>query len=374
MIEYVEIRNENRDLIGIIDTAESIIWETAYYSVGRFEIYVQANTRTVAMLAVGNYVTRKDDDNIGHIESINITYTPQSGRMIIASGRLAKSILDRRLIYNLSGTSISPSISRGLVEVAVRKLVTDNIIASNKAARNISFIKLGALQNINKQIMSESGETSQTQTSYGNLLEYTDSLLQTYGLGARLTLDRNTKNLLYGVYEGKDRSVGNTEGNAPVIFSQDFDNLLSSEYKYDTAAFKTTALIGGEGEGTERFCVMVGDGAAGMNRREVFVDAASQSKKYKDDTDTEQTYTDAEYTEILQNHGNQNLAQLLIVQTFNGEIDVLRSGYVYGKDFSVGDIVTINDSDLRAAINTRILTATEVQDANGYMLSVTYGV
>lgn len=374
MIEYVEVRNGARDLIGIIDTAASVIWETAYFSTGRFEIYIQATPRTVQMLEVGNFVTRPNDVNIGIIESINITYSQQDGRMIIAAGRFAKSILDRRLIYNLTGTSLTPSVSRGLVEVAVRKLVNDNIIASSRAYRNIPFIKLGELKNIAMQILSETGETSQAQTSFANLLTYTDTMLQTYGLGAYMSLDRATKNLLYNVLEGKDRSFGNAGGYAPVVFSQDFDNLFSSNYKYDTTALKTTALIGGEGEGTERFCVMVGDAASGLARREVFVDASSQSKKYKDDADKEQTYTNAEYTAILKSTGSQNLAQLSTVQTFKGEIDVMNSGYVFGEDFSVGDIVTVHDVDLGAAINTRILTATEVQDTDGYLLSVTYGV
>lgn len=375
MIEYVEIRNASRDLIGIIDNAESIIWESAYYSTGQFEIYVKVTPLTVQLLTVGNYVTRPNDVNVGVIENLNITWTQESGRMIIASGRFAKSLLDRRLIYKLTGTSIQPSMSSGLVEVAVRKLVNDNIIASNIAARNIPFLRLGPLQNIQKRILSETGEAGRVQTSYGGLLEHTDSLLQEYSLGAYMSLDRNTKNLLYNVIEGKDMSVGNTSGNVPLIFSQDFDNLLSSNYNYQTTALKTTALIGGAGEGTERFCVMIGDNAAGLSRREVFVDASSQSKTYKEEgAEEEKTYTDAEYSDLLKAHGQQNIAQLQIVETFTGDVDVMNTDKVFGKDFWIGDIITIQDTQLSAYINTRILTATEVQDTNGYKLAISYGV
>jgi hypothetical protein len=382
MIEYVEIRNASRELIGIIDNAESIIWESAYYSTGQFEIYVKVTPLTVQLLQVGNYVTRPSDVNVGIIENLNITWTQDAGRMIIASGRFAKSLLDRRLIYRLTGTSIQPTTSSGLVEVAVRKLVNDNIIASNISARNVPFIRLGPLQNIQKRILSETGEEGRVQTSYGGLLEHTDSLLQEYFLGAYMSLDRNTKNLLYNVIEGKDRSVGNTSGNAPLIFSQDFDNLLSSNYQYQTTALKTTALIGGEGEGTERFCVMIGEAAEGLSRREVFVDAGSQSKKYKEDStndkgepiQVEKEYSDAVYADMLKAHGQQNIAQLQIVETFTGDVDVINSDKVFGKDFWIGDIITIQDTQLSAYINTRILTATEVQDTNGYQLAISYGV
>lgn len=382
MIEYVEIRNASRELVGIVDNAESIIWESAYYGTGRFEIYVRVTPQTVQMLEVGNYVTRPNDVNVGVIENLNITWTMQSGRMIIASGRFAKSLLDRRLVYNYKNYSVTPTVSSGFVEVAVRKIVNNNIIGSSDPARNVPFIQLGALQNIQKRILSETGEPGRVQTSFGGLLEHTDSLLQEYFLGAYMSLDRNTKNLLYNVVEGKDRSIGNADGNAPIIFSQDFDNLLSSDYKYQTTALKTTALIGGEGEGTERFYTLIGHYASGLSRREVFVDASSQSKTYKEEStneagevvEVEKTYTDADYAEMLKAHGQQNIAQLQIVQTFNGEVDVMNTDKVFGTDFWIGDIITIQDTQISAYINTRILTATEVQDASGYKLAISYGV
>ncbi len=381
MIEYVEIRNASRELIGIVDNAESIIWESAYYGTGRFEVYVRVTPQTVAMLVDGNYVTRPNDRHIGVIENLHVTWSPQSGRMIAASGRFAKSLLDRRLIYNYKNYSITPTVSSGLVEVAVRKLVYDNIIASADSLRNVPFIQLGALQNIAAKILEEDGNPGRIQTSYAGLLEYTDSLLQEYSIGAYMGFDRSSKNLLYNVFEGKDRSIGNTAGNAPLIFSQDFDNLLSTDYKYQSAALKTTALIGGAGEGTERFCTTIGHYASGLSRREVFVDASSQSRTYKEETtneagevvEVEKTYTDAEYAALLKAHGQQNMAEMQIVQTFDGEVDVMNSGKEFGTDFWIGDIVTIQDVQLSAYINTRILTATEVQDGNGYKLAISYG-
>lgn len=382
MIDYVEIRNGHRQLIGIVDNATSVIWGSEYYGTGRFEIYVRATAQTAKLLEVENYVTRPNDVNIGVIENVNITWTPQEGRMIIASGRFAKSILDRRVIYSLSGTSVKPTVLGGEVQMAVRHLVRSNIIASSQAYRNVSFIKLGEYSNIHKLIVDEEGKAAMLQARFEGLLSYTDSLLRDYHLGAYMRLDRDTRNLLYNVYEGKDRSMGNTAGNAPVIFSQEFDNLLSSNYTHQDTAFKNTALIGGEGEGLEQFCVLIGGSNMGLARREVFVDAKSQGKTYTEETtneageavEVERTYTDAEYTALLKAHGHQDLTQRQIVETFTGEVDVMNSDKVFGVDFWIGDIVTIYDTHLSAYINTRILTATEVQDENGYKLAITYGV
>ena len=380
MIEYVEIRNSNRVLIGVIDTAQSIIWKTEYYGTGQFEIYVPASARVLPLLRVGHFITRRNEKNVGIIESINITFDAQYGRMIIASGRFAKSLLDRRLVMRLANNSMAgrvsilPTLSTGLVETAVRRLVTDNIISAVHPARNIPFIRLGALAGIQRRIVDEDGDVTNRQTSFGNLLEHTDELLQEYQLGAYMSLDLGTLDLLYHVYEGETRTLGNAGVNRAIVFSQDYDNLLSSDYKYQTAAYKNTALIGGEGEGVDRHCAMIGANASGVDRREVWVDASGQSKTYQDDAGTQKTYTDDEYTALLKSAGSQDLEQRQIVQSFTGTVDLTHSGLVFGSDYWVGDIVSVHDVPIDIYTVARIITATEIQDENGYKIDVEYGI
>lgn len=377
MIPYVEIRSAaTRELIGIADTAKSIIWHTVYYGVGDFEIYAPCTPETVALLAVGNYVTRFDDRHVGIIESVNPTYSAQDGRMIVAAGRFAKSMLDRRVIYNLNGNSVSPTILSGSVEGAARQLVTANAIACPfDSGRNIAELTLGASAGITKTILDENGAAGEKQVTFNGLLEYTDDMLREYGLGAYCALNAAGA-LAYTVFEGADRSVDNTGGLQPVIFSQDFDNLLSSEYLYDEAGLKNTALIGGKGEGTERFCTVLKNATiTGASRREMFVDASSSSNTYKDDAGTEHTLSNAEYEQQLRAQGMQQIAGRSIVETFNGEIDVTNGSFAYGEnaDYYLGDVVTIQDADVGLYINTRILEITEVQDENGYQINAVYG-
>ena len=375
MIEYLEVRNSKREIIGILDDFQSVIWETSYYSTGAFEVYLQAAPQYINMLQTGNYVTRPDDENIGIIENINVEYSEEFGKMIAASGRFAKSILDRRIIYNASGNttgklSISPVISSGLVETAVRKLVTDHIISSPQTARNISFITLGELQGITKKIVDESGNNAQLQTSFGNLLEYTDEMLHSYELGAKMVFDRETLQLKYTVYEGKDRSRNNTQNNLPIIMAQEYDNFFSSKYEKNTTQFKNTALIGGEGEGTNRFCTMIGTNATGLNRREVWIDASAQSKTYELNGEQKQ-YTDDEYLALLKSAGTQTIADYQIAETYEGELNV--NTLTYKTDFNIGDIITVEDNELNIYINPRIITVIENQDESGYSISISYG-
>lgn len=375
MIEYVEIRSKaSREIIGIVDTAKSIIWHGKYYGVGDFEIYAPCTPENIASLAKGNYVTRYDARNVGIIERVNVTYNPQDGRMIVAAGRFAKSVLDRRIIYKRSGYSVSPTILRGSVETAARSLVTENAVdCPFDRGRNIPELAFGPHANTAPVIRDENGAASQKQVTHDNLLTYTDSLLEEYGLGAYCGLNELLQ-LSYTVFAGVDRSIDNTAGNAPVIFSQDFDNLLSSEYAYDETALKNTALIGGEGEGTARFhSVLKNANVTGLDRREIFVDATGHSKTYTDDSGTSQTITDSEYDGQLKALGQQSVAGYSIVETFNGDIDLTNNSFVYGRDFFLGDIVTVQDVEIGLYINPRILEITEVQDENGYQISAVYG-
>ena len=373
-IQYIEIRSaSDRELIGIIDDAKSIIWHDVYYGVGDFEVYAPCTPESVSLLIVGNYVTRYGDDNIGIIEKVNITYSAQDGRMIIASGRFAKSLLDRRIIYTLSGHSVSPTILRGNVEDAVRKLVEQNAINCDfDTSRNIQELGLGIDAGIAKTIIDTSGTAADKQVTHDNLLEYTDSLLEEYGIGAKCVLNDALK-LAYTVYIGADRSADNSDGNEPVIFSQDFDNLISTTYSYDESLLKNTALIGGEGEGEARFHAIVKSSASGAARREVFVDASSNSRTYKDENGDEQTLTDAEYNAQLETVGLQAISGLAITETFDGEVDLMSGSFRYRDDFSLGDIVTIQDLEIGLYINARILEVTEVEDDSGYMISIVYG-
>lgn len=388
MIEYVEIREKgSREVIGIIDTANSIIWKSVYYGVGDFEIYAAATAANTSMLVEGNYVTRPNNFECGIIEHIEKKDDDNDGKMIVASGRFVKSILDRRVVYSatLSGTgynyiwNCAANVLQGNVEAAVRKLISDNAVNAVDANRNIAEIYWtdedvsGLPDIIVTDDSSGEEEDAEKQVTYKNLLAYSDGVLQEYECGARMWLDRDLLKFRYKVYKGVDRSRDSTT-HEPIIFSTEFDNLKSSNYTIDSSEYKTTALIGGEGEGTERKCAFSYAWIAGLERRETFVDASSISSTYKDAAGEEQSYTIEQYRKMLEAQGRQTIAELQKVETFDGEIDLTNSNLKYGEDYALGDMVTIEDKDLGKYINARITVVTEVQDDNGYNIDIEYGV
>ena len=426
MIEYVEIRSESLELLGLIDTAKSIIWETQYFGTGEFEIYTEATPEAIDLLRCGRFVTRVDADGVGIIEAVEIVFNEQDGRMITATGRLAKSILDRRLISYVSGNKSAIVTISGNVEARARGLVQDNAIACYKdtartipyTARNIGILQLGTLAGL-------TATTYTRQAGNENLLTYTDEMLQQYGYGAKMLLTGGK--LAYTVYSGADRSIGNAAGNEPVIFSEDFDNLTGSNYLYDETASKTYALVGGDGEGVDRYYIERGAELSGLARRELFVDSSVSKEKYTDTftgdgsttvfllsvasstiisvkySTSEQSnmnvpyaydassglltlpaapaagstivvehYDEDGYMQQLNAAGDQELAKLSAAESFDGSIDLEGSSFVYGVDFEIGDIVTVQDNGINKYVNGRVVTVTEVQDDNGYQVNIDF--
>lgn len=347
-IEYLEIRDINREIIGVIDTAISVIWHKVWYGVGDFEIYAKATPEHLRLLEAGRYITRPDDDNIGIVEKINISDDPQNGTVITASGRFAKAILERRHIYKLSGHTNTPTILRGNVEQNIRRVVQDNAInCPFDSKRNIGELELGTLSNIPAVILDSEGHAAEKQVSYENLLEYTDEVLQEYGLSAKVYLDTDTiaKKLKYKVEKGADRSIDNTEGLDVVIFSKDYDNLSASVYDFDTTPEKNVALIGGEGEGKDRFYSLLAGSERGLARREYWVDASSISKTLFAD-DLQSLFPTGTFSGIYFYVGGVIYATLVYdlerEYSLSSLQDTFPQGVVSGTKFTVNGVVFAN--------------------------------
>ena len=259
----------------------------------------------------------------------------------------------------------------GNVEKAVRKVVEANAIRCEfDDKRNMSILELNSAKGFPQVIVSEDGKTAEKQVSYGNLLTYTDGVLEEYGLSAKCLL--SGEKFLYTIYAGIDRSINNTAGNVPLIFSKEYDNLTTSDYVYNISTEKNVALIGGEGEGLERFYSLIGGNNAGLNRREVFIDASSINKTYKDENDVEQAYTVEEYKTLLDAKGKQDLAPLVVTETFEGTVDTTNGNYSYKNDFELGDIVTVQSNDINVYVNSRICEILENQDSSGYSAEIKF--
>ena len=340
------ILDKSFDQIGVVDYSKSVIWTKRYYELGDCQVYVSASVTTLELFQKGYYIMRHDDEMICRIESIEIDTDEENGDFLIVKGYDCKKFLNQRIIWNQTNFN-------GTVENFIRKLITDNIVNPAIAERKMSNFKLGVSNGFT--------ETIDEQVTYDPLDEKVREICQAYGYGSKVTFDPDTKTFVFNVYKGVDRSYGQTV-NDYVVFSSEFDNIISSKYLSDSSNIRNVALIAGEGEGVDRKRYIYGT-ASGLDRHELFVDAKDVSSK----TDEGVTIN---YNEALKARGIEKLAEYGTVTAFEGEVEPNYS-YKYQKDYDLGDIVQVKN-DYGVEANARITEVIESYDDNGYSVIPTF--
>ena len=341
----IYILNQDLETIDIIDSSSSVIWTPSYYDVGDFEIYIQASKRNINLLQEERYVMRQDSDMVGIIEKVKVITDVEDGDYILASGRCLKSLLARRIIWNQTNLA-------GKTEAIMRSLINDNVINPVNSARKIPNVILGELKGFT--------EKTDFQSTGEELLEKIIELCKASEIGWKVFINES-KQIVIDFYKGTNRSYSQTE-NPYIVFSPDFDNLLTTETEIDTQSLRNVALVAGEGEGTDRTTTTIGT-EAGLSRRELFVDARDLS------SNNGEIEAD-KYLQILQERGKEKLAAAGEFFKVSGEAET-KITYEFGKDYFLGDLVTVvNEYGITA--NTRILEVIECEDENGHTIIPTF--
>lgn len=351
----INVYDMNFNLIGVVDSYVSIIWRPAYYDVGDFEIYVAGGAEAIELLQENRLVVRNTDitvdsdgnvtyKNVMLIKNIDLITDVENGNFLSITGRELKYILHQRIIWtqtNLTGTA----------EAGIRRLVSENAVSPSNTNRVIPNLVLGATAGltdiIEKQITGDYLDEAITEicTNYKYGWEV-------YGYNG---------NYVFIVYQGLDRSYEQSE-RPYVVFSDAFENLYNTEYQLNTEEYANTALIGGEGEGTERTYTTINNDKSGLERYELFVDA----KDLSSNKDSEDEIPQSQYLLLLQERGAEKLAETAITEGFSGEV-LTTGNFKYGEDFDIGDTVTVINS-YGISKNVMVLSSIESEDENGISL------
>ena len=269
----MEIFVLNSDLrpVGVIDSYASLIWSKRYNDIGDCELYLPASDEMIALVRKGRYIARRDDDMVCRIRKREIKTSTEEGDFITVTGYDASAFLDQRIVW---GTATC----NGNVEEIAQNLVLDSCINPENDDRALLNSLDEPLMTLDNTFGLEAMVSE--QISYKIIGEKIREYCKAFGYGYRVRLDLRNGILRFGMYAGTDR-------HRSVIFSQAFDNLVSTSYEDDETKLANVALVGGQGKGSERVLDVIG-GGYGVDRYEQFVDA--------DDLSTEITF--AELKEI----------------------------------------------------------------------------
>lgn len=349
MIEMLPIvMNTNFEKLAVIDDYSSFIWSTRYYDCGDFELCVDVSTRNISLFQQGNYILRNDDEHVGIVEKIKLQKNEDDQEIMIVSGRFLSSVIGRRIISKQTQVS-------GTVKDAIYSLLSNEIINPQNSARKLS--------NLIFQSLLSSTDTIDAQYTGKNLLNVIEELCLTYGIGFKTILTDDNQ-FVFTLYEGVDRSYDQSV-NPYVVFSDEYDNLISSEYEENYQVMVTDVLVAGEGEGFDRKMLWVtNNNERGLNRYEYFADR-------RDLQSNNGEITQSEYTAQMQEAGESCLTKY--TTAFTGK--VYFNNIEYKKDVNVGDICTIENAKWGIYVNSRLVEVIEsVNEAGEYSIIPTFGI
>lgn len=325
----------------VVENYQSFIWTERYNQYGDFELYAPTGSEWMRYIEIGNYVVTTDSDRMMIIENLEVTTDIENGTFAKITGRSLESILARRIVW-------VQTIIESNVQAVIKKVITDAIINPTLTARRIpNFI---FSDTTDRRITKYSIEAQYTGD---NVYTVVSDICQQIGAGFKVTLNEN-KQFVFKLFMGEDRSDS-------VIFSNEFNNLLTSDYKNTYENYCNVTLVAGEGEGSARKTAVVGS-ASGLNRRELYTDARDLSSSGT---------TAAKYLNQLKQRGNEKLAEKKLTEGFQGTVvpDIM---YQYGVDFNIGDFVLFRDTfgnEGRQRIDEFIISHDE---GNGYYTYPTF--
>ena len=345
----IYIMNGTSGISDIVDNFQSVIWNMQYYGRGDLDLVVTATEKNLNTLKEGVFLVREEDigenrfDNVMRIEGIHLSFNVEEGWIMTVTGKSLKNILSQRIVW--SQTNLSGSVEKG-----IRQVLTENVISPADSSRAIPNFILDTEQGFT--------DTFDVQLLGENIAEWLEETCKSYGMGWDVYI-KNGK-LVFALTKGADRT-DDQDVNIPVVFSPEYDNLVTSDYSYDLGEFKNAALIGGEGEGTNQKTASVGT-ASGLSRYEAFVDGSSVSSNGE-------IITPEQYQVLLENYGQEQIDQTYTVEKTEGTV-IPNGMYNLNEDYFLGDLVQIKNGFIEA--KTRVIEIIYSEDENGWALTPTF--
>lgn len=349
------------DSLGEINKFTSLMWPDKFNGYSTFELNVPLTQENRNLIKKGN-ILWCGGENACIIEIIQSNMDENGQKTYKVRGRSLEMLLTTRIVWGTYNCVNKYS------STAMYEIVNENCVNPSNSARKIPFLECAEDEKL--------GKITSFQKTGGEVYTALQNIAADVDLGFDIIFKPREKKLLFKVTEGVDRSTASVsdDGSKLVIFSTDLDDILSSSYYTNNQDVKTLAYVAGEGEGAERKHLTSGDNASsGFLRRELYVDARDLRTEILSEDNTVITITDDEYIELLNERGNEKLAERIEVETFEAKMRVAGEiQYVYGVDYFKGDKVIIQDTELGIQVIAKVTEVSQNYD-DEYELVITFG-
>ena len=353
--------------IAIIDDYTSLIWTEKYQEVGDFELELRYDKKWKDILKQDYYCRIDPSERTMIIEKVQIERDDDGLSVMTVSGRSIECILERRIVvkkqtFGTTTTDGEETKKTVNIQDSIKKLFEAEIISPENTNRKISNFKF---------IASEDSYIKNLKFNQDydgdSMLDVVEDLCSDKRMGYKILMD-DDNNFNFQFYKGVDHSMDQNV-NEVVVFSENYDNLISSEYYSDKSEFFNTLYVttssSGDSGSSKTEVNLDEFPAQGLARRETTCSESDLQSKYKT-SDNNNLSSDAKKSK-----GRIKLKKdYKIKEVMEGDISY-ESMFVYPDDYQVGDKVQFID----IYGNNRAMTVTEMvigRDDSGYTMIPTF--
>lgn len=344
--------------VGYTQAAAYVKIQQNFYTPGSFEIRIQTGTRYADQLR--KYRAVKIGDFTGIIDELKIE--EEGARNITTvTGWDLKGILANRITVppqytTISGTAGFDAVT-GSTETCIKHFVENNITAALQTGRNVPGF-----------VVAEDQQRGRPDDKYMSRFELLSEVVRKLGedakIGYDVTLDLENHHIVFDVLEPTVRTAEQTDV-PPIVFEKDRRNVLSLQYSSSDASLKNifyATMAGAEFEDdalTMTYWREDEEETTGLRRRETHMEITAESPT------PGQEYDELKRLALVQAN------DLKDVETLECGITDVR--YQYGRDYFLGDFVTVRDREIGIVMHTQITGMTTEYSGASVRRSAVFG-
>ncbi|MDR0979511.1 MAG: siphovirus ReqiPepy6 Gp37-like family protein [Lachnospiraceae bacterium] len=374
MRNFIEIINQDFELLGLISDFESLIYTRNFYESGNFELTISRNKANTNKLVRGNMlILNKKENKILLIDRVVSSTQLNGHKTLKITGDCVKGLTKRRIIATNGYDRIAQTQAENIQKHYIQKHIVESYYDTTRTPeRDIAWIEVAPSQN--------RGISTTWQARLTNLHDELKHISEDTGLGWQGLLDRTNKKIVFDSIEGHDRTIHqNADGNTHeelsqytheqlgaythaqlrgtpelpfIIFSEKKKNLIEGVVTDDETNYKNVGYIAGKGENEDRLIVVLGN-STGFDRKEVLVDLNNI-----DDPDE------------LNQEGQKKLDTYKLIQSVEGRVYQIPN-MIYEEDWDLGDLVTLESDGVYE--DKKIIQVKEVYERNNITIEVGFG-
>lgn len=349
---------------GLIDNPVSLTHKTSWHEIANSTLIVSKNAANIEELQVGRLlVVNNQLDKALIVETItrNLDESTFSFDCIPLKG-----ILNWRIAHpsDYAGTT-GATQAQYMIAMVNANLVSqtrDNdrkFWSSAGAAGGINMLKTGAYNDYGNTLdYSVDWNTGYLGDAVVALAKMYDATAGQHPIGWNIEILDDWSQFQMDTFTATDRSINQT-ALPPVVFSEDFGNIKNATWTNSNKDWRNVAYINWTDTNNAAQDSAIGNtshGATiGFNRKEIIL---SSTKKTSNE---------------VQGEGQSALNARPIVESFTADIiDNIRTMSTYGIDWNLGDIVTIQSTELDVSVDAQITEIDEVYANGEYSISATF--